>query len=195
MLAIAFGAMAFTNAHQDHYQVDSKKSNVHWLGEKVTGSHEGDIAILSGLISMDHGKLVAANFTMDMNSISNTDIESEEYSQKLVAHLKNEDFFDVSNHPTAEFKMIMATPTTEGFEVLGNLTIKGKTKPVSFKAKIQQRGNTLIASGKMSFDRTKYDITYGSGSFFDNLGDRAIYDEVTLEFNIMAENKSNGTHH
>ena len=193
-MCVALCAMAFTNVHQDHFQVDTKKSSIHWIGEKVTGTHEGTISILSGVISLEHGKLVAASFTINMKSITNTDIESEEYSQKLVNHLKAEDFFDVANHPTAEFKMIKASPTEGGFEVLGSITIKGETHPATFLVAIQQRGNTLIASGKMSFDRTKYGITYGSGSFIDDLGDRAIYDEVKLDFSIMAENRTHGEH-
>ena len=195
LLCIACCSMGFNNIHQDHFKINTQKSNIHWLGEKVTGSHEGDIFLLDGTISLDHGKLIAASLTIDMNSITNTDIESKEYSQKLVDHLKNEDFFDVSNHPTAEFKMIYAKPSKDGFEVMGSLTIKGQTHPSTFSVKLEKEKNVLTAKGKISFDRTKYGITYGSGSFIDNLGDRAIYDEVKLEFNIIAESKTNGKHH
>lgn len=195
MMTLVLGTMAFTNVHQDHFKVDTKKSSLKWVGSKVTGSHEGNISIQEGIISLEHGELVGAEFTIDMTSITNTDIESEEYSQKLVNHLKNEDFFDVENHSSSSFKMISATKTEKGFMVTGNLMVKEHSHEISFELTLQKRGNSLIANGTMIFDRTQFDIIYGSGTFFDNLGDRAILNDISIEFNIIAENKINGKHH
>tara|TARA_B110000467_G_C18113599_1_gene363878 strand:- start:104 stop:709 length:606 start_codon:yes stop_codon:yes gene_type:complete len=192
MMCVALCAMAFTNLHQDHFKVDTKKSSLKWIGSKVTGTHQGGISIKEGTISLEHGELVGAQFTVDMTTITNTDIESEEYSQKLENHLKAEDFFDVGNHPAATFKMATATKTENGYMVNGNLTIKEHTQEISFELAIQQRGNSLIANGTMVFDRTQFDIIYGSGTFFGDLGDRAISNDISIEFNVIAENKSNG---
>lgn len=190
---VTFG---FTAVHQDHYTVDVENSKVKWTGEKISESHFGEIKLKEGTFSMDHGKLAAAHFIMDMDKIRCTDIESDEWNRKLVGHLKNEDFFDVKNHPTAEFRMIKANRMDEKtFEVLGSLTIKGITKAVTFPVTLAEKANFYIATGVMTFDRTKYGIKYGSGSFFEDLGDRMIKDEVTLEFSIVGENKNSGERH
>ncbi len=182
------GLLSFTSLHIDSYNIDIKKSNVKWIGSKITGSsHEGNISFLDGKIKMDHGKLIAADFIIDMNSITNTDIESASSSKKLIKHLKNEDFFDVENFPKAFFKLIRATQNTDGsYQVVGELSIKKFKDVINFKMNATTKGDSFIADGKFTFDRTKFDVIYGSGTFFDNLGDRAINNEVEMSFNITS---------
>lgn len=196
LFALAIGLSSFTTLHTDHFKIDTKKSNVKWVGSKITGSsHEGNISITEGTISVNHGNMVNADFVVDLNTITCTDLGTEKAAY-LVEHLKDEDFFDVKNHPQARLKLSKAFKTTNGYNIIANLTIKEKTHPVVFDIKWEQRGTTAIVSGVLTFDRTKYDITYGSGSFFDDLGDKAINDEVTLEFQIMANTeKGSGKYH
>ena len=108
LLTITMGLFSFNNAHTDHFNIDIKKSNIKWVGSKITGSsHEGNISISEGNISVNiwqHGK---AEF-VDMSTISCTDLEGTK-AQYLVDHLKNEDFFDVPNHPLAYLKLVKAT--------------------------------------------------------------------------------------
>jgi polyisoprenoid-binding protein YceI len=185
--SIFIGLLSFTSSHVDSYTIDTAKSNVKWIGSKVTGSHDGYISFSEGKIMMDHGKLVSADFVIDMNSITNTDIEDKKYSQKLVDHLKNEDFFDVANYPKATFKLIRASQNTDGsYKVSGELTIKKFKDVVNFNMNATTRGNSFVADGKFTFDRTKFDIIYGSGTFFDNLGDKAINNDVELSFSIVS---------
>jgi len=188
ILVIALSVFSFTTPHIDNYIADTKKSNIKWTGSKLIGdSHYGNISISKGSIMMDHGKVVAANFVIDMNSITCTDIESEKYNQKLVSHLKNEDFFNVEKFPSAEFKMITSKKIAEGkHSVTGELTIKNFKDILKLDLEIVERNKTLVASGKFNFDRTKFDIIYGSGTFFDDLGDKAINNEVSIEFNIVS---------
>ncbi|MBF90491.1 MAG: lipid-binding protein [Flavobacteriales bacterium] len=195
IIALTIGFSSFTSAHTDHFKIDIQKSNVKWVGSKISGSsHEGNISITEGIISINDGNMVNAEFVVDLNTMTCTDL-GEKKAGYLVDHLKNEDFFDVPNHPQARLKLIKATKTEKGYNIIAGLTIKDKTHPVVFDIEWTQRGVTALASGTLTFNRTKFDITYGSGSFFDDLGDRAIKDEVILEFRVMANHEENGAHH
>ncbi|EIA08452.1 YceI family protein [Flavobacterium frigoris] len=157
-------------------KIDASASTINWVGKKVTGQHEGTVNIKDGALVFKGAKLVGGTFTVDMTSLTSTDL-SGEYQGKLNGHLKSEDFFGTEKFPTSTlvFKTI-ATKTKDVYTVTADLTIKGKTNPVTFD--IAVKANT--ATTKFNIDRTKYDIKYGSGSFFDNLGDKAISDEFEL---------------
>lgn len=201
-LALFFVASAFTwlVQPQEKYTVSVSDSKVHWLAKKVTGQHEGDVLIKSGEVTIKNKKLTGGTFTMDMTSISCTDIKNEGGNKKLVGHLKSADFFDVANNPTATLKITSAKATgatsiwdeatndkSEGYDIVADLTIKGKTNSVTFTAYITQESKTVKAKGAIKFDRTKYDIRYGSSSFFEGLGDKAIYNDVELTINVTAK--------
>jgi polyisoprenoid-binding protein YceI len=161
-------------------KIDVKKSNIEWVGKKVAGKHSGDLKFKSGSISFKKGKLVAGTFVIDMNSINTLDLEGE-YKQKLDGHLKDADFFGVEKHPTAKLVIKKVKDLTKGkYEITANLTIKEITKPVTFEATVLN--NTLTSSFKI--DRTLYDIKYGSGSFFSDLGDKTIDNEFEVKVNV-----------
>ena len=168
--------MSFTITEKEKKEVNTENSKVVWKGYKVTGSHEGTIAINSGSLIFDGDKLTGGEFEIDMTSINTTDLEGE-YKDQLDGHLKSDDFFGVANHPKANLVFNNVTASGKNsYNVTGDLTIKGKTEPISFTISIY--GNKATASLKV--DRTKYDVRYGSTSFFDNLKDKAIYDEFDL---------------
>jgi len=175
-LIIATVSFAFTNIEDGTVEVKVEKSKVAWKGYKVTGSHEGNIALKNGALTFKEGKLVGGEFTIDMNSIQNTDLEGE-YKAKLEGHLKSDDFFGVTKYPDAKlvFKTVKSTGKNS-YEVTGDLTIKEKTNPITFDLSVY--GNKATANVKI--DRTKFDVRYGSTSFFDDLKDKAIYDEFDL---------------
>ncbi|MFP2997693.1 YceI family protein [Spongiivirga sp. MCCC 1A20706] len=158
-----------------------KNSTISWVGKKVTGQHSGNISLKEGFLMMKGKELRGGEFVIDMTSINVTDLSGDSKG-KLEGHLKSDDFFGVANHPTATLKFTGFSGEDGMYTVIGDLTIKGKTNPVRFDLKIDS--NKATTSFKV--DRTKYDIKYGSGSFFDNLGDKAINDEfelnVSLEF-------------
>lgn len=136
---------------------------------------------------LNDGELEAAEVIMDMTTITVTDITSEASKAKLVAHLKSADFFDAENHNTARFKStsIKRSPTEKNvYEVTGDLTIKGITKPVTFNCTFMKEGDIYHGVGTLVFDRTQYDIKYRSGAFFPDIGDKMIYDEVRLDLDI-----------
>ena len=186
LAALAFVVFSFT--HVTAYKVDTSASNIVWNAEKVTGKHTGNVKISNGDLQMDHGKLVGGSFDIDMNSITNTDLEGE-WAGKLIGHIKSDDFFGVAKYPTSKFVITRAIPqdTKGNYKIIGNLTIKEKTNEISFKANLAEAAGTLTATGDIVVDRSKFDVKYGSGSFFDNLGDKTIYDEFGLKVTLVAK--------
>ena len=173
---VAFITLSFTSIDIEKREIKIEKSKVVWKGYKVTGSHEGTIALQSGVLTFEADKLVGGEFVIEMATIQNTDLEGENKG-KLEGHLKSDDFFGVATFPTATlvFKEVKSSGKNS-YAVMGELTIKGKTNPVTFDISIY--GSKATASVKI--DRTKFDVRYGSTSFFDNLKDKAIYDEFDL---------------
>jgi polyisoprenoid-binding protein YceI len=183
-------AFSFTNPDLKApvtFKVDPQKSVVVWTGKKVTGSHTGSIRLASGDIAADGALVKSGNFVMDMTSITCTDLTDPDYNKKLVGHLKNDDFFAVDKFPKATFVITkVAAKSGSDYDVTGKLTIKGITNEITFPAQIVVAGNTLTAKAKITVDRTKFDIKYGSGSFFDNLGDKTIDNDFTLDVELVA---------
>jgi polyisoprenoid-binding protein YceI len=169
------------------YTVDTKTSNVNWVGEKVTGKHTGTLKLKEGAVDFENGKPVAATIKVDMNSMTCTDLTGE-YAGKLIGHLKSDDFFSVEANPVVEF--IAKSFESKGgdkYMVKGDLTIKGITNEISFEANISEKGDNLMSDAHVVFDRTKWNIKYGSGSFFDDLGDKTISDEIKMDFTLSAK--------
>lgn len=172
------------------YKVDASKSELKWNGKKVTGEHYGTISLKEGSFTLDGAKLTAGSFVADMKSIVVEDLKDKEYNGKLTGHLKSEDFFSVEKHPTASFVVTSATPKAAGtFDVTGNLTIKGITKPVSFPVTVTPGKDGAAVKGTIVVDRSKYDMKFRSKSFFDvaTLGDNMVYDDFTIEVNLVAK--------
>lgn len=170
------------------YNVDVNSSSVVWTGYKVTGKHTGTVKIKNGTLSWDNGQLTGGSFDIDMTSITDTDLEGE-WAAKLVGHLKSEDFFGVDKYPTSKFVITKVIPqdTKGNYKILGNLTIKETTKEVKFFANASESDGKISASGKITVDRSDFNVRYGSGSFFDGLGDKTIYDEFDLQVSLVAK--------
>lgn len=175
------------------YKVDASKSEVKWHAKKVTGEHMGTIAVSNGQLQVNGNKVTGGKFVIDMNSIVCTDIKDAEYNQKLVGHLKSDDFFSVEKHPTATFNITSLKPVAKAaagkpnYNVTGDLTVKGITKQITFPATINVKDGVATAKADVTIDRSKFDVRYGSNSFFDNLGDKAIYDDFVVSFNVTAK--------
>jgi len=176
ILAIFLIAISLVSFSQN-VTIDAKNSSVKWHGKKVTGEHMGAIQLKSGAFELVNNKIASGVFAIDMTSITNSDIEDEGYNTKLVGHLKSDDFFSVEKFPVATLKITGSSAfTNNSCFVEGDLTIKGITHPISFEVK-KENGNY---KSELVIDRSKFDVKYGSGSFFEGLGDKMIYDEFTL---------------
>ncbi|HMX40531.1 MAG TPA: YceI family protein [Saprospiraceae bacterium] len=169
------------------YNVDTSSSVVAWTGYKVTGKHTGTVKVQGGNVEFADGKLTGGSFTVDMNSMNCTDLEGA-MAAKVVGHLKSDDFFGVAKFPTAKYVITKAIPqdTKGNYKIIGNLTIKETTKEVKMMANVTEAGGKITASGKMTVDRSEFNVRYGSGSFFDGLGDKTIYDEFDLQITLVA---------
>lgn len=171
------------------YKFDTAASSVQWKGYKVTGQHEGAVGVQYGDLKFnDAGVLTSVYVKMDMNNITCTDMGAD-MAGKLVGHLKADDFFGSAKYPTSVFEStkVVATDSKGNYMVVGKLTIKNKTNDVKFYANIADKDGAKVGTGKLTIDRSLYDIKYGSGSFFEGLGDKTIYDEFDLNFNIVAK--------
>ncbi len=170
--------------------VKPEASKIEWFVEKVTGQHNGIVSMQSGTIEIEGEKIIGGDFVIDMSSISTTDLEGES-KKKLDGHLKSEDFFNTDEFKTATFQINKAETLKNDkvfdHTISGDLTIKGITHPVSFPASVKIVAGKLAAYGEITVDRTKYDIKYGSASFFGSIGDKAIMDEFLLKVSLGAK--------
>ncbi len=177
IFTIAFAMFTLNTFAQVSKKIDANSSSIHWLAKKIVGQHEGTINFKSGNLELTDKKLTGGEFVVDMNSLTATDL-SGDYLGKLNGHLKNKDFFDVANHPTATLVFTKVIENkANNYTVTGDLTIKNITKSITFD--ISLAANQIKT--KLTIDRTKYDIQYASGSFFENLGDKTIEDNFTLD--------------
>jgi polyisoprenoid-binding protein YceI len=181
---IALGLLLLAGAASAQtLKVDTAASKLEWVGKKVTGQHNGTVNIKSGTVNVEKGKLSGGEFLIDMASIKVLDLEGES-NGKLTGHLKSDDFFSTDKFPEASFEI---TNVKDGI-VTGDLTIKGFTNSLTFPADVKIIKGVLTATAKgIKVDRTLYEIRYGSGRFFDNLGDKVINDEFIMDLTLTAK--------
>ncbi|PDH47576.1 MAG: lipid-binding protein [Bacteroidetes bacterium MED-G21] len=170
---------------QESYKISPENSTIEWIGEKVSGAHSGYINLQNAFFLFKEEKFVGGEFNIDMNSIKCTDIENAKYAAKLEEHLKDSDFFNCSKYPTSNFKITNIIFDGTSYMITGDITIKEITQEIKFPAQFENDGDLFHANATLKIDRTKHDIKYGSGSFFDDLGNRMIYDEFTLKIHLQ----------
>lgn len=189
-LVLTLAAFASNNEGTTRYKVDNSASTITWHATKMTGEHMGTVNLANGYMSVTDGNMTAASVVVDMQSIACTDLEGE-WADKLVGHLASEDFFHVSEHKSATFSLENIKPLEDATGesthfVSGTFTIRGITKSVSFPANVQEKDGNLSIQGSVTLNRAQFDVKYGSGSFFDNLGDNLIHDDFTVTFDLVA---------
>ncbi len=170
-------------------KIDTQLSNIKWIGSKVTESHYGTINIDRGVLQINEGgELVGGEFVIDMNSLLCTDIENEIYKKKLEDHLKDEDFFDVSNFPNSGIKITDVDKVeAESYRITADLTIKDITHSINFDADVKKQELNYEVKSNIKIDRTKWDVQYNSGNFFENLGDKLILDEIEFDVYLISQ--------
>jgi polyisoprenoid-binding protein YceI len=165
------------------FEIVSTQSNIDWVGKKVTGAHNGTIAVKKGELILNGGNLTGGKFVIDTTSIKILDVTDPATNAQFFGHLASDDFFSTEKYPEA----ILEITSVSGKHVEGNLTIKGITHPVSFEATVNINGDVLIATGKLVIDRTKYEMKFRSGNFFKDLGDTLIYNDFELNVSVTAK--------
>lgn len=175
------------------YKVQPQLSTLGWEGKAVTHGHNGTMQFTNGDLEVRNNMVVGGMVTVDMKSMKATDITDAENHAKFVGHMSSDDFFGVEKNPTSTFKITSVTPIAgakadaDNATIAGDMTIKGVTQKVSFPAKVGVKNGVAAATGKLTIDRTKYGLKYGSKTFFDSIGDKAIYDTFDLTFNVIAK--------
>jgi len=184
---VAISFVAFTGAI-DGKKVNTTDSQVVWKGYKVTGSHAGTINIKSGDLLLEEGALKGGSFVIDMTSIKVTDIKGEQ-AANLAGHLSSPDFFGVEKFPEAKLVItqVASRGTPGDYKVVADLTIKETTKEIKFMTNVKEEMGKTIATSDITIDRSDFNVRYGSGSFFENLGDKTIYDEFELSIQLVTE--------
>ena len=179
-VTIGLASLSFTNTKNDNYKVNTDSSIINWEGFKPTGSHKGTISMSNGNFIVDNEKIIGGEVTIDMNSIACSD------SAKLVKHLKSDDFFAVEKFPIGSFQ-IKGSKKMDGKTLIeGELTLKGITNPVTFFADVIIENDKLfLKSETFKVDRSKWDIRYKSKSFFDDLKNKYIDDD--MEISVVVE--------
>jgi len=167
--------------------VSKTESQVRWEASKVTGTHWGYVPLKNATLDYSGGKIKGGSFDMDMVNLTVEDLTDAKSKGNLTGHLKSDDFFSVEKFNTSSFKITEAKSSNgTDYTITGNLTIKGITQKISFPAKVSVAGKKVTATGQIKFDRTKFDIKYRSGSYFEDLADKMIYDEVKLDVKLVA---------
>lgn len=175
------------------YHIDREKSVLEWSGRNINNRHFGRIDIAEGDIVVKDGLPVSGRFVLDMKSITNRDLQDEGWQSMLLRHLKSEDFFEVDRYPTATFELRGAaaiaayTPGNPNVELAGVLTIKDTARPICFPAIVAaQEDGSIKAQATVNFDRTLWNVWYGSGKLYERLGMHLVNDVVSVELFIVA---------
>lgn len=185
------------NADGIEYAVDTDASLVNWQGSKPTGTHTGTVDIKEGTLKVKDGKITGGEFIIDLATIINHDLEDPEMNTKLVDHLKSEDFFFVSEYPTAVFTIAEVNEKPEqkyglatSHEITGNLKMKDKEHSITFPAKVYISDDKIDAETiQFVIDRTHWNVNYGSNSVFKDLKDNFIHDDMGLKIKLIAKKK------
>jgi polyisoprenoid-binding protein YceI len=175
------------------YKVQPQLSALGWQAQAITHGHNGSLQFAGGTLLVRGNQLVGGTITVDMKSVKALDIKDEVENAKFITHMHSDDFFSTAKFPTASFKITKVTPIAgaaadaNNATITGDLTIKGITHPLTFPAKVGVKNGVAAASGTATVDRTQYNVRFGSKSFFEGIGDQAIYDDFLLGFNIVAK--------
>ena len=182
------GLFLFIPIHSHEvYRVDTEASKIRWTGSKVIGDHYGTLQLKEGTLQVEDNQLQGGNFTIDMRTLANEDLEGER-REKLENWLRSEEMFYVERYPIVRFQITSVQPLEENqrYQLEGQLTIKGISHSITFPARVTQQENRITAEAELTFDRTRWNLNYGSGGVIGGLGNFAIEDEVSVQILLQA---------
>ncbi|MGA7391492.1 MAG: YceI family protein [Terrimicrobiaceae bacterium] len=173
-------------------EIDLAESRVEWQGRNLLNKHFGQVALKGGKLLFDEGQIVAGEFHLDMGTMTCRDLEGDPLHDVLIAHLVSHDFFDVELFPEARFAILKteriagATPGAPNLAVRGELTLKDVTRPVEFVATAGFTAEgKAAAQSAFAIDRTQWNVLYGSGKYFRNLGDHLVNDPIEIQLRVV----------
>jgi rhodanese-related sulfurtransferase len=181
------------NLQDGTYRIDVEKSALEWIGRNLNNRHFGRIAIQEGNLLIQGGRLTGGSIVLDMNTVTNLDLQDPAWRDMLLRHLKSDDFFAVERFPTASFRLTGweavegASPEVPNGIASGELTIRDVTRPINFPAVVApQVDGSIKAHASFDIDRTLWNVCYGSGKLFERLGMHLVHDIISLELFILA---------
>ena len=178
LLTISF-LLLFSTSYSQKLTVDTEKSKIKWIGKEITTSmHYGTLKFSGGEISLSSDNILG-EVTVNMESISVDDLSGGS-KNRLEGHLRSDDFFSVEKYNESKINVISSKKNGSSYDVNGTLTIKNISHPINFTLDMKDK----MAETKLTFDRSKYDVRFRSGSFFENLGDKLILDDIELEVTL-----------
>ena len=177
------------------YTINSDGSSIIWTGRNPNSSHFGNVSIIGGSLKVAD-TIITGNFGIDMESITNINLEGDELQPVLIEHLKSDDFFDTGLFPMASFEItdsrISPEPyvTTPNVDISGKLSLRGIQSEQSFPATIVSTEEGLRLESHFDLDRTRWNIIYGSARFFEHLGMHTVFDLISIQLRLTALRKS-----
>jgi len=175
------------------YTVDVGRSRILWTGRSLAGQHDGAIAINKGALRVRDGRIEHAAVVLDMHRITCTDIADPAINRVLIDHLQSDDFFDTALFPTAKVVISRTQPLPDSSRGLPNtfvtaeLTLKGVTDGLECPAVVETNADgNLVLNAHFDFDRTRWNVTYGSGRLFENLGMHLVNDHISMQVVLVA---------
>ena len=181
------GNTSSTYLDKGSYDIISNESELKWIGKELsTDTHTGTLALKKGKIDVNANGVIHGEVEIDMTTITVTDMQGK-WGTKLEGHLKSPDFFDVEEYSSAfiTFQSDENPIKNNQLNLTGELTIKDITHPISFTTELLQTKPSLQAKASLSFDRSKYDVRFRSGKFFENLGDKLILDDIEVDLSLI----------
>ena len=183
IITITFTLISISFSYSQSLNANKTESLIRWYGEELTGkTHFGNLSFKEGQIELQDGLIIGGNFVVNMTSLSVEDL-SGGAKARLEGHLRSDDFFSVDKYPEATLKISQKAKVEGDVQKLfGELTIKGIKHDVDFSIILVDK---KTATANLTFDRSKYNVRFRSGSFFENLGDKLILDDIRMEVSLQ----------
>jgi rhodanese-related sulfurtransferase/polyisoprenoid-binding protein YceI len=175
-------------------EIDTAESRIEWIGRNLLNKHYGQIALSAGKLRFDQGQLASGEFTFDIRSITCENLKGDSLHDVLINHLLSDDFFDAERYPEARFiitgtqPITGATPGSPNLSVRGELNLKNLSRPVEFVATsgLTDEGKPA-AQAAFAIDRTLWNVLYGSGKYFRNLGAHLVNDLIEIQLRVLTK--------
>lgn len=187
---------ATTELPSGRFEVDQIASLVEWMGRNLFSRHLGTVELGPGHVQIQNGRLTGGRLTIDMTSLGCTDIPDPGLCERLIAHLKSDDFFSVERYPQAEFEIREVDyrsgvrPDEPNYQIKGDFTLRGVTKPIEFAAVVARKADgSFTAQALLDLDRTLWGADYGSAKFFGGLGMHIVNDDFHLQLKVVTKDK------
>jgi polyisoprenoid-binding protein YceI len=156
-------------------KTDPAKSTVTATFKQMNVPVDAKFRKFNASIDYDAAKPDAAKATVDIDTTS-MDLGDPEYNKEVA----KKEWFNAAQFPKATFVSSSIKPAGAGkFNVVGKLTIKGKTTDVAFPMTVKQEGGKQVFDGALPIKRLTYNI--GDGEWKDT---STVADEVIIKFHV-----------